>query len=76
MVRSGRTIKKRNNFDFKTGGIFMKEHAIAFLTWVFKNSTPRTTSRNNIYKSYWQLSETGLLYTTEELYDYWIKITK
>jgi hypothetical protein len=53
----------------------MKEHAIAFLTWVFKNSTPRTTSRNNIYKSYWQLSETGLLYTTEELYEYWIKIT-
>jgi hypothetical protein len=54
----------------------MKKHAIDFLTWVSKNATPRTTSRNNIYANYWQLNSTGVLYKTEELYDYWINITK
>jgi hypothetical protein len=54
----------------------MKEHAIKFLTWVSKNATTRTTSRNNIYAAYWQLHATGVLYKTDELYDYWIKITK
>jgi len=52
----------------------MKEHAIEFLTWVTKNCSPRTTSRNNIYNRYWQFLSTGVLYTTEELYEYWIKL--
>ena len=52
----------------------MKEYALKFLNWVFKNSTQRTTSRNNVYRPYWQLNETGVLFTDEELYDYWIKI--
>jgi hypothetical protein len=54
----------------------MKEHAIKFLEWVMKNCTTRRTSRENIYKTYWQLQSTGVLYTTDELYDYWIKVTK
>jgi len=54
----------------------MKDHVIKFLRWVNKNATPRTTSRNNIYRAYWKLNDTGVLYTDEELYDYWIEITK
>jgi hypothetical protein len=48
-----------------------KETSIAFLKWVKKNATPRTTSRNNIYAEYWQLNITGVLYKDEELFDYW-----
>lgn len=42
-----------------------------FLQWVKKSCTPRTTSRNNVYAPYWQVKETGLLYTDAELIDYW-----
>jgi len=54
----------------------MKKHAIEFLKWVKKNATTRTTSRNNIYTAYWKLNITGVLYTDEELYDYWEIINK
>jgi hypothetical protein len=55
----------------------VKETSIAFLKWVFKNCTPRSTSRDNIWKNYWKLNITGVLYTDEELFDYWsTKINK
>jgi hypothetical protein len=54
----------------------MKEHAIEFLKWVTANSVVRNTSRNNIWSRYWQLLGTGVLYSIDELYDYWIKINK
>lgn len=54
----------------------MKKQAIDFLLWVTANSVPRNTSRNNVWSRYWQLKTTGVLYTAEELYDYWIEITK
>jgi hypothetical protein len=51
-----------------------KEISVKFLQWVKKNCTARTTSRNNIYAAYWQLAATGVLYTDEELFDYWFNI--
>lgn len=48
-----------------------KSVAIEFLKWSAKSCTPLTTSRNNIYKLYWQLHDTGVLYTDEELFYYW-----
>jgi hypothetical protein len=48
-----------------------KTIAVLFLKWVKKNATQRTTSRNNLYAAYWQMNATGVLYTDEELFDYW-----
>lgn len=48
-----------------------KTTVIKFLKWVKRSCTPRTTSRNNIYAAYWQLNSTGVLYTDEELFEYW-----
>jgi len=48
-----------------------KPIAVLFLKWVKKDCTQRTTSRNNIYAIYWQLRITGVLYTDEELFEYW-----
>ena len=53
-----------------------KTEVIDFLKWVKGNCTPRTTSRNNIYAVYWQLKETGVLYTDSELIDYYIGYVK
>ena len=50
-----------------------KAIVIKFMKWLKLECTLRTTSRNNIYSSYWQLRTTGLLYTDEELLEYWIK---
>jgi len=48
-----------------------KEIALAFLKWISRNCTARNTSRNNIWSNYWQLNSTGVLYSAEEIYDYW-----
>ena len=53
-----------------------KEHAIKYLKWVSTHCVSRTTSRDNRYRPYWQLKATAVLYTDEELYDYWETITK
>lgn len=53
-----------------------KKIAIAFLKWTKKNCTARTTSRNNIYAEYWLLNSTGVLYSAEDLFDYWIENVK
>ena len=54
----------------------MREHAIKYLKWVSTHCVSRTTSRDNRYRPYWQLKATAVLYTDEELYDYWETITK
>jgi len=48
-----------------------KKIAIAFLKWTSKYCTPRRTSRDNKWNNYWQRNSTGVLYTNEELFDYW-----
>lgn len=48
-----------------------KTTALAFLKWVSKSCTARNTSRNNIWSNYWMLNSTGVLYSADELYDYW-----
>jgi hypothetical protein len=48
-----------------------REDLIVFLKWLKKACTPRTCSRNNVYAEYWQLKETGVLYTDAELIDYY-----
>ena len=42
-----------------------------FFNWFNKECVPRTTSRNNIYRTYWQMRSTGVLYTEDELFIYW-----
>jgi hypothetical protein len=53
-----------------------REDLIVFLKWLKASCTPRTTSRNNVYASYWQVKDTGLLYTDEELIAHWEKHIK
>lgn len=47
-----------------------------FLKWVKHNCTQRTTSRSNLYNTYWQVKSTGVLYKDEELFDYWTENVK
>ena len=50
----------------------MKE-TIKLLKWVKVSCKPRTTSRDNIYATYWQMNNSGVLYTDEELFKFWEK---
>jgi hypothetical protein len=48
-----------------------EEKLICFLFWIHKNCLQRTTSRANVYSTYWQVKDTGLLLTHKELIKHW-----
>lgn len=53
-----------------------KTDVVLFLKWVTKSCDSRRTSRSNIYSVYWQLRSTAVLYTDEEILEYWLTEVK
>lgn len=47
------------------------EDLLLFLRWIKFHCTGKTTSRNNIYSTYWQVKNSNELFTDAELIEHW-----